>query len=117
VDDDAKQLPFGEAEPGVTGLELLLPLTLQWAAEQKLSMGDALTRITAKPAAILGRNAGRIQEGGQADLCVFAPDEPWLVTIDTLKSQGRNTPFIGRELLGRTRATLVEGRPVFRLNV
>ena len=117
VDDDAKQLPFGEAEAGVTGLELLLPLTLQWAAAQKLSMGDALTRVTAKPAAILGRNAGRIQEGGQADLCVFAPDEPWLVTIDTLKSQGRNTPFIGRELLGRARTTLVEGRPVFRLNV
>jgi len=38
VDDDAKQLPFGEAEPGVTALELLLPLTLKWAQEAKLPL-------------------------------------------------------------------------------
>ena len=54
VDDDAKQLPFAEAEPGATGLELLLPLTLKWASADKVALPAALARITAHPAAVLG---------------------------------------------------------------
>ena len=50
VDDDAKQLPFAEAEPGATGLELLLPLTLKWAATDKVELSGALARITLHPA-------------------------------------------------------------------
>ena len=53
VDDDAKQLPFGEAETGATGVELLLPLALKWAEESKLPLLKGLSRITADPARIL----------------------------------------------------------------
>ena len=63
VDDDAKQVPFAEAEPGATGLELLLPLTLKWAAESKVTLSDALARITTRPAAILGIDAGHLAPG------------------------------------------------------
>ena len=49
VDEDAKQLPFGEAEPGATGLELLLPLTLKWAEETRLPLAKRLARITSEP--------------------------------------------------------------------
>jgi dihydroorotase len=114
VDDDAKQLPFGEAEPGVIGLELLLPLVLKWAVEEKLPMREALARVTQRPSDIMARDAGRLRVGGQADLFVFDPHAPWVVTNDTLKSQGRNTPYLGRELEGRVLATVVEGRLVFR---
>lgn len=114
VDDDAKQLPFGEAEPGVIGLELLLPLALAWARDHKVSVEKTLALLTAGPARILNRDAGEIREGGQADLCLYAPEEPWLITADTLHTQGRNTPFIGRELEGRVKATLVDGRLVYR---
>jgi len=111
VDDDAKLLPFGEAEPGATGLELLLPLVLKWADEERLPMVDALARVTQCSAAIVGGAVptGRIEVGGIADLCLFAPDERWIVSPATLKSQGRNTPFTGYELKGRVRATVVGG--------
>jgi len=113
VDDDSKQLPFGEAEPGVIGLELLLPLSLKWASQDKVGLGHVLSLLTHRPAAILSREAGGIRVGGQADLCLFDPQSPWVVTTDTLFSQGRNTPFIGHELEGRVVATMVDGRCVF----
>ena len=73
VDDDGKQVPFGEAEPGATGLELLLPLTLKWAQEDGIALPDALARITAQPAAVLGSDAGQLGVGAPADVCVFDP--------------------------------------------
>jgi dihydroorotase len=109
VDDDAKQLPFAEAEAGATGLELLLPLTLQWARKQELPLVEALARVTSTPARILGIDAGSLAIGERADVCIFDPDEPWRVTRDALASQGKNTPFAGLEVVGRVRWTLVAG--------
>jgi len=113
VDDDAKQLPFGEAEPGVTALELLLPLTLKWARESGLSIAQALGKLTVQPAAVLGRDAGRLAVGGQADLCIFDPEPFWPVSAKNLYSQGRNTPYLGMEIQGQVNAVLVDGRCVF----
>jgi dihydroorotase len=113
VDDDAKQLPFGEAEPGATGLELLLPLTLKWAAEDRIALPAALARITSQPAAMLGIDAGHLAVGRPADVCVFDPAAHWVVEPSALKSQGKNTPFLGLEVPGRVRATLVGGQVVF----
>src|SRR6202165_3014459 len=67
VDDDGKQLPFAEAEPGATGLELLLPLTLKWAHEEKIGLPAALAKITGAPAALLGIEAGHLAVGRSAD--------------------------------------------------
>jgi dihydroorotase len=112
VDDDAKQVPFGEAEPGAVGLELLLPLTLKWAKEMDLSLADAIATITSKPARVLGIDAGHLAVGHAADVCVFDPGQAWRVDVKALKSQGRNTPFIGLEMEGRVSYTLVEGHVV-----
>jgi dihydroorotase len=112
VDDDAKQVPFAEAEPGATGLELLLPLTLKWAAEQRVGLSEALARVTTRPASILGVDAGHLAPGQAADICIFDPQEAWTVGPSTLVSQGQNTPFLGIELTGRVRYTLVAGRVV-----
>ncbi len=113
VDDDAKLLPFAQAEVGATGLELLLPLTLRWAAESGLSLPEALAKITAHPARILGIDAGRLAENAPADLCIFDPDMYWVVGSAELKSQGKNTPFLGMELCGRTRFTIISGHVVY----
>jgi dihydroorotase len=113
VDEDAKQLPFGESEPGATGLELLLALTLKWAHEAKLPLAAALARVTSEPARILGIPAGTIAQGASADLCVFDPLARWNVEPARLKSQGKNTPFAGYEMNGKVRFTLVEGHVVF----
>ncbi len=116
VDDDAKQLPFAEAETGATGVELLLPLTLKWAAESRLPLAHGLARITSDPARILGVDAGRLTQGGSADICVFDPERYWKVEPKALKSQGKNTPFTGVEVKGRVRYTLVEGQVVYETN-
>ncbi len=113
VDDDGKQVPFGEAEPGATGLELLLPLALKWAREEKVDLSAALAKITSAPAKVLGVAAGDLRIGGPADLCLFDPNQHWTVERKALKSQGKNTPFLGLELPGKVRYTLVGGQVVY----
>ena len=110
VDDDGKLAPFSESEPGATGLELLLPLTLKWAQETKLPLAQALARITSDAARVVGiTKAGHLTPGARADLCLFDPAAHTRVSREQLRSQGKNTPFLGLELPGRVHYTLVEG--------
>lgn len=114
VDDDNKLIPFSESEPGATGLELLLPLTLKWAEENALSLADALARVTSNAARLIGiTKAGHLAPGARADLCVFDPAARFTVNRDQLKSQGKNTPFLGQELPGRVHCTMVEGQIMY----
>jgi dihydroorotase len=117
IEEDAKHLPFAEAEPGATGLELLLSLALHWGAAAKLPLIEVVSRVTSRPGALVARGGtaapahapGRIAEGGIADLCVFDPEASWTVAPGALRSQGKHTPFSGYELPGRVRWTLVGG--------
>jgi len=117
VDDDEKLLPFGEASPGATGLELLLSLALKWAdasvaqADQRLKL--ALSRITVDAARVAGLAVGQLSVGSAADICIFNPDTMWTVQASALLSQGKHTPFLGYELQGQVHTTLVAGRIVF----
>ncbi len=113
VDEDGKHLPFSEAEPGATGLELLLPLALKWGAERGLDLARTLARITCDPARVLGVATGRLASGAPADLAIFDPAEEFRVTAEALKSQGKNTPFLGYSLTGRVRRTIVAGNVVY----
>ena len=113
VDEDGKHLPFAEAEPGATGLELLLPLALKWGEAHRLPLAATLARITTEPARILGVEPGRVAVGAPADLAIFDPRAAFRVSPQTLKSQGKNTPFLGYELAGRVRFTLVAGNVVY----
>lgn len=114
VDDDAKQLPFAESEAGATALELLLPLTLKWATEAGIALPQALARITSRAGDVLGvANAGRIVAGAPGDLCIFDPQAHWRVERSALKSQGKNTPFLGHEMHAKVRWTLVGGQAVY----
>ncbi|MDQ2778398.1 MAG: dihydroorotase [Pseudomonadota bacterium] len=120
VADDMKTLPFGEAEPGATGLELLLSLALRWGRDAGLPMTQSLQRVTQAPVRVLGdalgslaSSAGRVVEGGVADLCLFDPEVEWSVSADVLASQGKHTPFsfesTGMALPGKVSVTLVAG--------
>lgn len=113
VDEDEKQVPFGEAEPGATGLELLLPLTLKWGQESGLSLLDTLAKITADPARVLGLEAGHLALGQAADICLFDPSTNWRVEAAALKSQGKNTPFLGYEIQGKVCMTIIDGHVVY----
>jgi len=112
VDEDGKHLPFAQAEPGATGLELLLPLALKWGQAHRLGLPATLARITSEPARILGVASG-LAAGARADLALFDPAAPLRVAPETLKSQGKNTPFLGYELAGRVRYTIVDGNVVY----
>ncbi|MCC2973096.1 dihydroorotase [Massilia sp. IC2-476] len=116
VDDDEKLLPFAEATPGATGLELLLSLSLKWAEEQRgaEALAQALAKVTVEPARIAGLPAGTLSVGGTADVVVFDPDARWKVERKALASQGKHTPFLGYELAGQVRATVVRGRVAFQ---
>ncbi|KAK47604.1 dihydroorotase [Caballeronia jiangsuensis] len=113
LDDDEKLLPFAEATPGATGLELLLSLTVKWALDANVPLAKALARISCAPADVLKLPAGRIATGAIADLCVFDAAGEWRVDPTKLKSQGRNTPFLGYELPARVRATIVGGHVAY----
>jgi dihydroorotase len=121
VSEDEKTLPFAESEPGATGLELLLGLTLKWASEDQVPLLRALSRITNQPAGLLANGPvdalgglGRLEVGGVADLCIYDPATAWVVNKDSLRSQSHHTPFGNYEMGGRVRATLVAGQVVFR---
>jgi dihydroorotase len=120
VDEDAKTLPFAEAEPGATGLELLLGLACKWGSDSQTGMLRALAVLTSEPARVLGdslgtlqASAGRLVKGGVADICVFDPDSSWMVEPAALRSQGKHTPFWGHQLSARVRWTVVGGQVAY----
>jgi dihydroorotase len=121
VKDDEKALPFAESEPGATGLELLLSLTLKWAHDAKVPLAKALATISSQPAAVvgaalqtMGSGAGCLHVGSLADICIFDPDADWRVSSASLRSQGKHTPFEGIELPGRVRTTVVGGHIAYQ---
>ena len=120
VDEDAKTLPFAEAEPGATGLELLLGLACKWGMDDGAGLMRALAVVTSEPARVLGAalgtlsaSAGRLLEGGIADVCIFDPAADWAVTPAALKSQGKHTPFSGYALPAQVRWTVVNGQVAY----
>jgi dihydroorotase len=113
VSEDEKALPFAEAEPGATGLELLLSLALKWSQDSKVPLSRAIATITHEAARVLKQDIGQLKIGGQADVCILDPEAHWQVTADNLRSQGKYTPFSGYDLPGRVRCTLVHGQVAY----
>ena len=111
---EAKRLPFADAAFGVVGVETLLPLTLELYHNEHLSLLDALDRVTASPAKILGLKGGRLARGAPADIVLFDPDMPWQISEDALHSISKNSAFDGRPVQGRVKRTIVDGRTVFQ---
>lgn len=121
VGADEKELPFAEAEPGATGLELLLSLALKWAQDSKLPLLRALACVTYRSADVLAASQGasqggmgRLALGAKADICVFDPQSAWTVQASALRSQSKHTPFGGYELPGQVRATVVAGQVAYQ---
>ena len=116
-DEEAKRLPFSEAAFGGTGLETLLPVTLELVHNGHIKLLDALALLTSRPATLMKLNAGRLLPGAPADLMLFDPDIGWKVTDEKLHSKSKNSPFDGRPVQGRVLRTVVDGRTVYELGV
>lgn len=114
LDSDAKLAPFAETEPGISALETLLPLSLR-LQDAGLALTDILAALTVQPAVILELDAGTLQAGRAADVCIFDPERYWTLRAADMRSRGRNTPFLDWEFQGRVTHTLVDGRIVHEL--
>ena len=109
---EAKELPFDQAPPGMLGLETSLALTL---TELDLPIERVLALLSWQPARIAGltgQHGGPVAEGAAANLVVIDPEAVWVVEPERLASRSRNTPYAGRKLTGRVRHTLLRGEPV-----
>ncbi|KXV67774.1 dihydroorotase [Acetobacter malorum] len=112
-DADDKRLPFAQAATGGTGMVTLLGVTLARVHDGTLTLPQALALLTHKPSALLGSSCGTLATGAAADLCLFAPDQSWLVQAGKLPGRAQNTPFDGRPLEGRVLGTWKGGRRVY----
>jgi dihydroorotase len=109
---DEKEVEFEAAANGVVGLETALPLALRLVAEGVADLPTVVARMTVGPARILGLPAGTLSPGADADLTLVDPARRWRVDARSFRSKGRNTPFEGWDVVGRTVAVLVGGRLV-----
>ena len=110
---DAKLAPFPATEPGASGVDSLLSLTLKLVEEDDAMLSDAIARVTSGPARILGIPHGDLTVGRAADVCIFDPGSNWRLDENNMNSQGKNTPFRGWEMPGRVRYTLRDGQIIF----
>ncbi len=109
---DAKLKPFPSAEPGISGLDTLLALTLRLVDEEILPLPELIAKVTLNPANILSRPGGRIDVGEIADLIVVDPASHWICEAQNFVSKGKNTAFEGWDFRGRVTHTLIAGEIV-----
>ncbi len=110
-----KDVEFQLAPFGIVGLETALALTLTELVRPGIvTLERAIELMTVAPARILDLPAGELKEGGPADVCIFDPEAEWTVDPSRFASLSRNTPFAGRTLRGVVKATICDGRVVYR---
>ena len=114
-DQDAKRLPFNQAEFGGVGLETLLPLTLNLVKNKKIDLVKAIYLLTQGPAKVLGLSVGKIKVNDEADLSVFDLTKPWKVNPDLFHGKSKNSPFDEMLVEGKNLMTFVRGRLVYKL--
>jgi dihydroorotase len=107
---DAKLAPFQESSPGISALETLLPLTMQLVQDGVIDLKTAVTSLSSNPAAIIDMPAGSLSVGNNADILLYDPKLSWTLDASTIFSNGKNTPFVGREFIGKVMQTYVRGQ-------
>ena len=113
-DVETKRLPFAEAADGALGIETLLGASLRLVRAGDVSLARLLAALSANPARILGREAGRLAAGAPADLVLIDLDVPYVLDKRTLKSRSKNSPFDEARMQGAAVLTIVGGRIVHR---
>jgi dihydroorotase len=111
-----KEQEFERAPNGITGLETSLGLALRVLYRgHGLSLSRVLSLMSTAPAALLAlAGRGSLGLGHIADLVLFDADAEWSFAAASTRSKSRNTPFDGAPMLGKVRATICEGRIVYR---
>jgi dihydroorotase len=113
VDRDAKMQPFGPAQPGASGLDTLLALSLTLVHQGQISMARMIEALSLAPASILDISGGTLTPGSSADFILFRPDSSWIVKSANFRSNSRITPFESHPVQGIVDATYVDGTAIF----
>ena len=112
---DEKNKPYVDAPNGIIGLETMIPLTITELVNQgyltKLMMVE---KISMNPAKILGIDKGHLSKGVIADITIVDPNESYIFSIEDIASKSKNSPFIGREVSGRIKYTIVNGQIIYQ---
>ena len=114
-DEESKRLPFAQAATGSIGIETLLSLSLELYHNESLPLEKIIKCLTINPAKILKINKGTLQEGSDADICIFDLEKPWVVKAEELKSKSKNTAIENRKLQGKVKMTFLQGEIAFSI--
>ena len=114
-DEESKRLTFAQAATGASGIETLLPLSLELYHNQSVKLETIIKALTSNPAKILKIEKGNLSIGNDADFCIVDIDKPWIVKKDELISKSKNTSIEGKKLQGRVMKTFVKGVELFKL--
>ena len=113
-DEENKRLTFAQAETGASGIETLLPLSLELYHNGSVELETIIKALTSKPAEILKINKGNLSIGNGADFCIVDINKPWVVRKDKLISKSKNTPIEDKKLQGKVLNTFVNGEELFK---
>ena len=109
-DEESKRLTFSQAATGASGIETLLPLSLELFHNNTVKLIKLLATLTSNPAKILGIKKGSLDIGYDADLCILDINKPWVVKKSEIKSKSKNTPIENRKLQGQVISTYIKGK-------
>jgi dihydroorotase len=111
---DAKEREFDDAPNGIIGLETALSVAMmELVAPGRLALSGMIERMSCAPARLWHLPGGTLANGAVADLIIFDPEATWTVDPGKFHSKSRNSPWLGVEMLGKVRKTVVAGRVVF----
>ena len=113
-DEENKRLTFAQAETGASGIETLLPLSLELYHNGSVNLETIIKALTSSPAKILKINKGNLSIGNNADFCIVDINKPWVVRKEKLISKSKNTPIEDKKLQGKVMNTFVNGEELFK---
>ena len=113
-DEEQKRLTFAQAATGASGIETLLPLSLELFHNGSVKLNKIIQALTCNPAKILKIEKGNLSIGNDADFCIVDIYKPWIVKKEKLISKSKNTSIDNRKLQGKVMNTFVKGEELFK---
>ena len=114
-DEEQKRLTFAQAQTGASGIETLLPLSLELYHNGSIKLETIIQSLTSNPAKILKIEKGNLSVGNDADFCIVDLNKPWIIKQENLYSKSKNTPIENKKLQGKVTNTFVKGEELFKL--
>lgn len=109
-----KLLDLNVCPPGMIGLQFALPILLELVKKDYFDLKKMIEVMAINPAKLIGIVPPQIRVGQKAELTVFDPFERWEVNEETILSKSKNTPLLGRELIGKVKYTFYNGNLVYK---